>query len=268
MSDGDQYGRGGGNPIPDVMMHCLEVPDAFAGFRVQRQFTIAEQVIAQPVTTIKVKRGRTGRNVNDAGLLIYRHSGPVIGAAAFLPCVFRPGVITEFAGTRNGMKTPVLFSGANIIGADIPRKSGEGLGQTSTDDEEILVDDGGTGQRDEAGGHVSAKPLAQIDASLIAEACDRLASVSSELVNEVHDADDNATVFVVGAGPIRQTANGLGPDNTGVEFPFQFAGCGVEGKNFLRRRNAVQHPSYFNGTSLQTAGFSGVIRPGNFKLLY
>src|SRR3954468_19050111 len=127
MSDGDQYGRGGEIPIPDVMMHCLEVPDAFAGFRVQRQFTIAEQVIAQPVTTVKVKRGRTGRNVNDAGLLIYRHSGPVIGAAAFLPRVFRPGVITEFAGMRNGMKTPALLSGADIIGAYVSWKSRQSL---------------------------------------------------------------------------------------------------------------------------------------------
>src|SRR3954465_3670932 len=102
MRDGDQYGRGGEIPIPDVMMHGLEVPDAFAGFRVQRQFTISEQIITDAVATVEVKRGRTRRNVNDAGLLIYRHPGPVSGTAAFLPRFFRPGVITEFAGMRNG----------------------------------------------------------------------------------------------------------------------------------------------------------------------
>ncbi len=43
-------------------MHALEVPDAFAGFGVQRYLAICEQVVADAVTTVKIESRRTGRN--------------------------------------------------------------------------------------------------------------------------------------------------------------------------------------------------------------
>ena len=53
--DGDQIRRGGKVPVPDVVFDALEMPQALAGARVERQDAVGEQVVAVAVDAIEVE---------------------------------------------------------------------------------------------------------------------------------------------------------------------------------------------------------------------
>src|SRR5437764_14985407 len=101
------------------MVDALKVPDALSCLRIQRDFAIREQVVAKAVATVKIESRRTRGYVNYAGFLIERHPGPIVYAAAFLPGIFRPSVVTKFTGMRNCVKAPALFSGVNVVTANV-----------------------------------------------------------------------------------------------------------------------------------------------------
>src|SRR5579863_7463395 len=96
---------------------------------------------------------------------------------------------------------------------------------------------------------------------MIAEGCDRLPSLCIERINEIHHADDNATVFIVRAGPISQAAVRLRAHDARIELPLERAGRSIQRKDFLRRRNPVEYSIDHDGAGLQAAGFLGVEGP-------
>ena len=53
----DEHGLRRQIVIPDIVVHGLEVPNQFAGGRVQRDQTIGEQVLTFTVGAIKIVRG-------------------------------------------------------------------------------------------------------------------------------------------------------------------------------------------------------------------
>jgi len=83
----------------------------------------------------------------------------------------------------------------------------------------------------------AAKAFAEIDAAVLAERRDRVASRGVQSVNEVHHTGKYA--FVVAITPISQAAIWLGPTNARVKFPEKFSRGGVQGKNFLGGSDAV-----------------------------
>src|SRR4030095_12941218 len=40
--------------VPEIVANCLEVPDAFAGFHIDRNQRVGKQVIARPLSTVVV----------------------------------------------------------------------------------------------------------------------------------------------------------------------------------------------------------------------
>src|SRR5580765_2136156 len=124
------------------------MPDSLAGFGVQRDQTVCEQIVADPVATIEIRRGRACGNVDNSSLKIERHAGPVVGGATGLPCISWPGVITEFARVRNRVKRPAQLAGANVVSADVSGRGGQGFGIPAADDDQVLVHNSGAAQRD------------------------------------------------------------------------------------------------------------------------
>src|SRR5436305_1127630 len=106
-------------------MHSLEMPDAFTSISFEGDKTIGEQVVADAVAAIEIKSGGARRNVDDAALDIQGHTSPVIGGPTILPGIFRPGVVTKFAGMRNRVKRPTQLAGAHIVGADVSGRGGQ-----------------------------------------------------------------------------------------------------------------------------------------------
>ena len=219
--------------VPDVVVDALKVPDALSGLRIQRKFAVGEQVVANAVSTVKIEGRRTCRYVNYAGFLIERHPGPIVYAAAFLPGIFRPGVVTELARMWNGMKDPALLSGVNVVGTDVAGKCGQGFRQAATNYKEVFVNHRRTGERYETRRNVAPESFAKIDSSVSSESWNGFAGLGVEFVNEVHYADNDAAVLIVSAGPISKSTSRLRTDNSGVEFPLEFAVRSIDGEYFL-----------------------------------
>ena len=120
--DGDEIGRGREVAIPDVVMHRLKVPETLPGLGVEREQRVGEQVRADPIAAIKVRRRRPSRDVDNAPPNVDGHPRPRIRAAGSLPCIGRPGVVAEFTRVRNRVKGPADPSAAHVVGAHIPRR--------------------------------------------------------------------------------------------------------------------------------------------------
>src|SRR5580693_4071546 len=100
------------------------MPQSLAGIRLERQQGISEQIVADAIRSIEIERGGSGGNKYQAALFIQSHPGPIVGGAAIFPCIFRPSVVTEFAGMRKGMKAPANLPGAHVKRADVAGRRG------------------------------------------------------------------------------------------------------------------------------------------------
>ena len=68
--DGDKTRRGGEIQVPDIVPHVLEMPDPPARARVQRQYTIGKQVVADSVGAVEIEGGRPSRGEHHAELRV------------------------------------------------------------------------------------------------------------------------------------------------------------------------------------------------------
>ena len=105
--------------VPEVVVRRLEVPQALAGARVERDQAIGEQVGADAVGAVVVVGGRAGREVGDAALLVDRQLAPGVRAADVFPRVFRPRLVAELAWMRHGVELPDQLAGEHVVGAKI-----------------------------------------------------------------------------------------------------------------------------------------------------
>ena len=151
------------------------MPDALAGIGIQREQGVGEEIVAQPVGAVEIAGGRTGGDEDDAALCIHRHAGPVVGGAGVGPRVFRPCLVAEFAGMRNGVELPAQFAGADVVGADVAGRRGQRFGLPSAHYQQVFVNDAGAGEDDGLLCRIAAQIFAQIDAAVLAERRNRLA---------------------------------------------------------------------------------------------
>src|ERR1700675_2064150 len=124
-----------------MVADTLKMPKALAGFSVQCDQAIREEIVAKAVGAVKIEGGGTGGDKNDAAFGVERHAGPVVGCAAGFPGVGRPSFVTKLAGMGDGVEGPAKFSGANVESANIAGRGGEGFGIAAADDEQVFVDD-------------------------------------------------------------------------------------------------------------------------------
>ena len=61
----DERRRRGEVAVPEVVLHRLEMPDALARPRVEREQRVGEQVVADAVRAVEVERRRAGRGEDD-----------------------------------------------------------------------------------------------------------------------------------------------------------------------------------------------------------
>src|SRR5690348_9351893 len=124
----DQDRRGREIPVPDIVMHTLEMPYALAGLGIEGKQAVSEQVITHAVSAIEIEGSRAGRDVNDSTVPVESHSGPVVNGAGALPGILGPSLVAELARSRNRMKRPAQPTGTNLVGSDVAIGRGQGLG--------------------------------------------------------------------------------------------------------------------------------------------
>src|SRR6266446_8450681 len=182
------------------MLDALEVPYPLSSFCVHRNEAVSEQIVTNAIRAIKIKCSRSGRDEDDAALLIDGHSSPIVRRAAGFSRAGWPGVITKFAVVRNGVKRPTKFAGTRIVGAHVTGRSRQSFGIASSHDDQVLVHNPRAGQGDRLLLGVAPQVFAKIDSSILAKGRNGLAGGSVQRVNEIHDSGEDS--FVFSAGPI------------------------------------------------------------------
>ncbi len=112
---GEQLRRGGQVVVPDVVVHGLEVPEALAGARVEREQRVAEEVGALAIAAEHVVGRRAEREVGDPAPLVDRDLAPRVHAAGPLPCALGPGVVAELARVRDRVEGPHQLAGDDVV---------------------------------------------------------------------------------------------------------------------------------------------------------
>ena len=130
-------------PVVDVVMRELEVPDALARRRPQREQRRRVEVQARTAAA-EVLIGRVAeRNEHHVVHGVDRHRHPHAGPAPILPAVQAPGADVLFAVVRDDVEAPDFLAGDEIERARIARHA---VAATFTrargDDGEVLVERG------------------------------------------------------------------------------------------------------------------------------
>src|SRR5437016_14040714 len=95
------------------------MPDSLAGFGVQSDQTIREEIVANAVHAVEIKSGGAGRSIDNSSLGIESHACPVVRGTGGFPSLCRPGLVSNFAGMRNGVKSPAQSAPANVVAAHV-----------------------------------------------------------------------------------------------------------------------------------------------------
>src|SRR5262249_50171661 len=137
----DQSGRAGKVVIPDVVMRRLEMPDAFASGRIQRQDAVAEQIRSLAIAAVVIEGRRSGRSEDPAALQVDAHAAPIVRRARGLGGFPVPGLVPELAGFGYGVKDPAPLAGARVEAAYVPRRRPiRPFAHVRAANDEVLVD--------------------------------------------------------------------------------------------------------------------------------
>src|SRR5215472_2633628 len=101
MSYSEQLRRYRKIVVPQIVVDRLEVPQARACARIERQQRICKQVVAFTVASVEIVAGGPKREICDAPLRIDCHLAPIVHAAGSLPGFWRPSIVAKFSGARN-----------------------------------------------------------------------------------------------------------------------------------------------------------------------
>src|SRR5690606_18998211 len=149
--------------VPDVVADGLIVPDPLARGCIERQHGVREEVLPQPVSTVKVEGRRTRRDVDDAALFVERHAGPVVRSPDVGMRVGRPAFVPDLAMLRCGVYGPGDLAGPYVVCADVARRRGQRLADPRSLDEQVAIDDAWRVGSDVEVGDVPPQPVLEID---------------------------------------------------------------------------------------------------------
>src|SRR5690349_4177820 len=95
-------------------MHGLEMPDALARLRVQRDDGAAVEIVAETVAAVHVVRDARGRHVDEPELVVDAECRPDVAGARVAPSFVLPCRGRRVALARHGAPSPALLAGAHV----------------------------------------------------------------------------------------------------------------------------------------------------------
>ena len=263
-TDRDQRGGRREVAIPDVVMHRLEVPDATSRRGIERQQAVREQVVADAVGPVEVRRGRSGGHEHDPTRLVECHAGPVVGASVHPPRRLGPGIVAGLVRTRNRVEGPSQHARAHVVRPDVPRRGARAFARASADNQQIAVDDAGRCQPDRLGGGGASEIVAQVDAPPIPEAGNGDTCPSVERIEILVRRHEQAALVTV--RPVGHAAVGTAALQLRVEGPLEGARRGIERHDPVIRGWRVEDAVHDDRIHLEPAGLTGVESPGLFEV--
>ena len=105
-------------------MHLLKMPDSLAGSSVQGEGAVGEQVVSRAIRAIEIRGCRAGSAKKQSPFFVQSKTRPGIDAGSLFPGISLPCLVSNFSRTRNGVKSPDLFAGLAVEGANIAGRAG------------------------------------------------------------------------------------------------------------------------------------------------
>ena len=210
VNDRDEIGIDRDVVIPDVVTERLKVPDAFAGLGVERDGAVGEEIVAEPVAAVKVKRRRAETGENQSALHVNTQATPGIGPASVFPGgVAFPGFVSELAGLGNSVKAPDLFTGSDVECANVARRGDRRpLVARDADDDRVLPDRHGGGRAVIHSRDFGIEFLAEVANAAVAELGVELSGrgVEREQPAVGNSMNDPSLASRLAVGPVRAAA--------------------------------------------------------------
>src|SRR6266705_6499847 len=91
------------------MMHKLVMPLPLAGFQIETDQALARQIVARPVASVVVRRGRLDRQIDQAQIFVHSDLVPDASVAVLGPGSLLPGLVAELARPGDSVELPNLF---------------------------------------------------------------------------------------------------------------------------------------------------------------
>src|SRR5258705_11966179 len=104
--DVDQNRRTRDVHVLEAVMYELEMPLPLSGSQIDRNHALAEQARARTLGAEVIVRRELDRQVREIELFVRRNLAPYAGVAGVRPRIVQPGVVAEFAGTRDRVEDP------------------------------------------------------------------------------------------------------------------------------------------------------------------
>src|SRR5207245_3328949 len=135
--------------VPQTVVHELVVPDALPGLSVEADERLREEVGAESVAAVIVRRSCVERNVHITELLVGAVRRPSTDFARVRPGVALPRVIAELTRPRDRMEDPFQLSSpgvppaappGNLFLLDVVRRDGRRRDDRVADDNRRRLD--------------------------------------------------------------------------------------------------------------------------------
>ena len=236
------------------------MPQPLSGARVEREQAVAEQIVALAIAAVEIVRRRSGRQKDDAVLLVEREIAPRVRAARVPEGVLRPRFVSVFTGTRNRMERPHELSGEHVVRADISWRRAVALADVRSDDEEIFEDAARAAVRPAV---AARRADAHVDEAVGPERQDLLSGARVDLADAVARGEDEPPIRSIFAFPVRQAAVG----RLQRRHPQFLAGRGVERDEDAADARHVHHVVDDERVECETVGLARHrIEPGALEL--
>src|SRR4029453_11645924 len=189
-------------------MHHLEVPDSFAGLRLEHHQTLGKEVVTRALSPIIIIARCTEGQIDVAQLLVAAHDRPDIRIAGMLPGVVLPRFDVWLFALGHSMKNPPLLTGPHIKASDVTWRHGFHawiINDRRPHNDDVATDHGRRRDAIQRGINRTVQALRQIDAAIGAEFWDRLARFGVE-GNELRIPRTNENALRLLVSPIGDSA--------------------------------------------------------------
>src|SRR5262245_54655986 len=122
-------------------MDGLKMPDPFARGRIKANQAFAEQTVARTMAAVVVVCRRAEWQVHVTERFVDGDHRPDVGVPGVVGRPVLPGVMTELAGLRHGVKGPQLLAGLDVESKDVAARlllHQRSVSNVRTSDDDVL----------------------------------------------------------------------------------------------------------------------------------
>src|SRR5438132_2096277 len=263
-SDVNQVGCTREVVVPQPVVDHLKMPDALAGSRIQADQTLSKEAVAGTMNTVVIVRRRAERQVDVAQCVIRAHHRPDVRCPRRLPRTVLPSLVTKLSLSGNDMELPLLLAGADVEATYVTGWhlcNQRNIVDLRPHHHDVATDDGRGGDAVKMPVDLTAQPLRQVDAALLADAGNGLARLRVQADQlAVTGAKKDAlivTICPVGDAAMHEAIVGWRSvlPCLGVVDPPGLACRGVDGRDLGERGTDVENTADHQRSSFPNPSF-------------